>query len=116
MAAPAGRVTLVHERGRRDLPTLVDRPEQVRLRYDDVREEDLVEVVVPRHQHERTHADTRRRHRDEQAADPLVLRRVGIRSDEQDDPVGEVRARRPHLLAVDDEVVALVDGARPEAR
>src|SRR2546428_12222331 len=32
------------------------------------------------------------------------------------DPVREVRARRPHLLAVDDEVVALIDGARPEAR
>jgi len=45
-----------------------------------------------------------------------VLGHVGIGADEQDDPVGEVRARRPDLLPVDDEVIALIDGACPEAR
>src|SRR5438093_6161421 len=95
---------------------LVDRPEQVRLRHGHVGEEDLVEVMVAGHQDERPHGDSRRRHRDEEAADPLVLRRIRARADQQDDPVREVRARRPHLLAVDDEVVALIDGARTEAR
>src|SRR5712691_2462632 len=65
MAPAAGGVTLVHERGRRDPPALVHRAEQVRLRHDEVGEEDLVEVVVAGHEHERPHGNPRRRHGNE---------------------------------------------------
>ncbi len=40
-----------------------------------------------------------------------MLRLVGIGAHQQKAPVGEMRARGPHLLAVDEEMVALVDGA-----
>ena len=68
-------------------------PSEVRLRHLDVGEEDLVEVVVP------GRVSTSGRTltpgvvmSDQQTADALVLGRVGIGADEQDDPVG-VRAR-----------------------
>src|SRR5262249_59837606 len=51
----------------------------------------------------------------EEIADALVPRRLGIAAHEEIDPVGEVRARRPHFLAVDHEVIALVLRARGEA-
>src|SRR5262249_48424755 len=44
--ARAGRVALVHQRGRRDLPAAVERAEELPLRHHDVGEEDLVEMVV----------------------------------------------------------------------
>jgi len=43
--------------------------------------------------------------------DALVAWRLRVGAHEQDDPVRELRARGPHLLAVDDEMVAGVDGA-----
>ena len=42
---------------------------------------------------------------------PRCFGAVGIGAHEQIDPVRELRARRPDLLAVDDEVVAVVHGA-----
>ena len=51
----------------------------------------------------------------QQRADALVLRRVGIGADEGEQDVGVVRARRPHLLAVDDEVVAVDDRTGAQA-
>ena len=76
-----------------------------------VHEEDLVEVPVAVHQDERAHRDARRLHVDQEVADAAVLGRGGIGAHEQEDPVGELGARGPHLLAVDDEVVAAVLGA-----
>ena len=99
-AAPPGRsgsgrrgVALVHQRGRRHLPALVQRPEQVRVGHDHVGEEHLVEVMVPGQQHERAHRDAGRAHRHQEAADALVLGHIGIRPREQDDPVA--RSARP---------------------
>ena len=66
-------------------------------------------------QHERTHRDPLRVQRHQERADALVLGRVGVGAGEHDDPVGEVRAGRPHLLAVDQEVIALVLRASAEA-
>ena len=45
-----------------------------------------------------------------------MLGRVGIGAHEAEAPVGVVRARRPHLLPVDDELVADELGARAQAR
>ena len=46
--------------------------------------------------------------------DAAVLRRVGIRAREQDREVAQVRVRRPHLLPVHDELVAVALGTRRE--
>ena len=83
-------------------------PDQVRLRDAHVGEEHLVEVAEVRVAElgERPALDAGRRHVDDQRADALVLRRVGIGAHEAEAPVGVVRARRPHLLAVHDELVA----------
>ena len=83
-----------------------------------VGEEHLVEVaeVLVGELGERPALDARRLHVDDQRADALVLRRVGIGAHEAEAPVGVVRARRPHLLAVDDELVAVEHGARLQAR
>src|SRR5215472_14566633 len=42
--------------------------------------------------------------------------RVGIGARPQKAPVGEMRARGPDLLPIDDKMVALVDGAGAQAR
>ena len=47
---------------------------------------------------------------------PLCFGSVGIGAHEAEAPVGVVRARRPDLLAVDDEVVAVEHGPRAQAR
>src|ERR1051326_5940276 len=45
----------------------------------------------------------------------MMLRRVGVGAHQQKAPIGEMRARRPYLLAVDQEMVALVDRASAQA-
>ena len=109
--APAGAAALEHQGRRRDLPALVQRPDEVFLRHHDVLEKHLVEMPVAVEQHERAHGDPRRLHIDQQIADAVVLRRVGVGAHQEETPVGEMRARGPDLLPVDDEMVALVDGA-----
>ena len=65
--------------------------------------------VVPLIKQDRPRLDARALHVDQQEADALVLlRRVGAHQAEA--PVGEMRAARPDLLAVDQVVVALVLG------
>ena len=44
-----------------------------------------------------------------------MLGRFGIGAHQQEAPVGEMGARGPHLLPVDQEMIALIDGAGPEA-
>jgi len=63
---------------------------------------------------QRPDRDARRLHVDEQEADPLVLGRIGVGAHEQEAPVGDVRHRRPDLLAVDDEMLAVQHAARLE--
>src|ERR1043166_9390815 len=45
----------------------------------------------------------------------MMLRRVGVGAHQQKAPIGEMRARRPYLLAVDQEMVALIDRASAQA-
>ena len=81
-----------------------------------VLEEHLVEAGVARHLHQRAHGDAGRLHVDQEVRDAAVLRRLGIGAHEAEHPVGVLRARRPDLLPVDDELVAVELGARPERR
>ncbi len=87
--------------------------DQVLLRHRDIFEKHLVEMPMAVQQHQRAHGDARRLHVDQQIADAVMLGRFGIGAHQQKAPIGEMRARGPHLLAVDDEMVALVDGAGP---
>ena len=115
VVAPAGTAALEHQGRDRDLPALIELADQVFLRHHDVLEKHLVEMPVTVEQDQRAHGDARRLHVDEQIADPVMLGRVGIGAHQQKAPIGEMRARGPHLLPVDDEMVAAIDGARPEA-
>ena len=56
-----------------------------------------------------------RLHVDEEVGDAAVLRRIRVGAGEHEHPVGGMRAGGPDLLAVDDEVVAIADGASLEA-
>ena len=62
------------------------------------------------------HVDPGRAQVEEEERDPAMLRRVGVRAREQDREVAQVRVRRPDLLPVDDELVAVALGARREVR
>src|SRR5262245_1734093 len=100
---------LVAERPGGDPPPLVQLADEVLGRHLDVVEEHLVEVEVvgPDDRPERPPGQPRAVGRDHQATDALVLGRLGIGADEGQDHVGVVRPRRPHLLPVHDEAVAV---------
>src|SRR6266404_4387046 len=116
VAAAAAVLALVHEGGHRGLPALVLSTDQVGLRDLHVHEEHLVEVAVAVQQHEGAHRDAGGRHVHQQVADAAMLGRARVGAHEQVDPVRELRARRPHLLAVHHEVVPPLLRPRAEAR
>ena len=76
-----------------------------------VGEEDLVERRAAGHLPQRAHLDTGRLHVDDEAGEALVLGRVGIAAADDLADVAELRAGRPHLLAVDDPLVAVANRA-----
>ena len=82
----------------------------------DVREEDLVELRLAGDLAQRPHLDPGRLHVHDQVGEPVVPLRVGVAAGEEDAEVGDVRERRPDLLAVDDEVAVLGARARADAR
>ena len=55
-------------------------------------------------------------HVDGEPRDALVLRSLRVRAGKQHAEVGVLPSRRPHLLAVDDELVAVAFGPRREPR
>ena len=85
--------------------------EEVLGRDAHVVEEDLVELVAARHVHEGAHGEAGGVHRDHEVGDALVLRDVGVGAGEAEHVLGHVGERGPDLLAVDDVVVAVADGA-----
>ena len=116
-AAPTGRRPrgdrpLVAERGEDDAEARVEVADAVRVGHAHVGEEDLVEPRGPGHLAQRAHLDPRRVHVDEERREALVLGHVGIGAAHREREVGDVRARRPHLLAVDDPLVAVAHRAR----
>ena len=115
-AARADRDALVHQRGDRDRPTFVDVAEHLLVRHADVVEEHLVEAGAAVHLLERLDRDAGRPHVDDERGDALVLLGVGVRAADDLAEVGELRARRPDLLAVDDPLVAVARRGRGERR
>jgi hypothetical protein len=79
-------------------------------------DEHLVEQCSTRHLPQRTGLDARLRHVELEVRDPLVLRQVGVGARDQHADVGQLRGRRPHLLAGDDPLVAVTHGLGLQAR
>src|SRR6267142_1522211 len=103
------------QRGLGDRPSLVDVADQVRLVGPRVGHEDFGEERAAGDLLERTQLDAGLAHVEEHARDAAVLGHLRVGAREQDAPVGDRPARGPDLLAVDDEVIALIFGARLEA-
>ena len=104
------RAALVAERRLRDLPAAVQLADEVLGRHAHVVEEDLVELLAAGHLPQRPNGDARAVHVDDEEADALRLRRGADRCAPAGCPSGELRVAGPHLLAVDDEVVAVALG------
>ncbi len=110
------RAALEPERRHGNLPPVVHATDDVVLGAAHVGEEDLVELGRPVHLFDRPHLHPGLLHRDEEVGDPGVLRRVGVGAGQQEDVVGVVRLGRPHLLPVDDPLVAVELGPGLETR
>src|SRR5581483_7962982 len=109
------RTALVREDAHRDLPAVARLSDDVVARDADLIEEDLVELRLARHLAERADVDAGLLHVDEGRRDAGVLLCVGIGAGEEEAPVRDLGDARPDLLAAHDPVVAVEDGARPEA-
>ena len=108
--AGADRRTLVHQRGERDVPPVVDVAEAVVVGDPHLVEEDLVEARAAGHLTQRPHLDAGRLHVDDEPGEPLVLGQVGVGAGDDLADVGVLRAGGPHLLAGDHPLVAVALG------
>ena len=106
-AAQRDAGALVHQRGDGHGPAVAHAADHGLVGNARLLHEDLVELGLAGDGHQRPRLDARQAHVDEQARDAFVFGRVGVGTHEQLAPVGHVAERRPHLLAVDDEVVAV---------
>src|SRR5690606_19342078 len=97
----------VREERLADGPALVDLADDVPHRHADVLEEDLAEGRGAADEVDLARRDAGRLHVDEDEGDALLLLRRRVRADEAEDPIALVRVRRPDLLAVEDEVIAV---------
>ena len=102
---------LVHQRRDGHLPAVADGGDEVLGRHHGVGEEHLIERRMAVHLLERAHFDALLAHVEHEVREALVLRHVPVRACEQEAVVGVVGAGGPHLLAVDDPVVAVAVGA-----
>ena len=106
---------LERQRGVGDRPAVVDATDGVVVAHANVGEEHLVEHRAAGHLLQRADVDTGLVHVAHEVGDALVLGHVGIGASEQHAEVGDLRTRGPHLLAVDDPLVAVADRRRGEA-
>ena len=84
-------------------------PSDVGGRHAGVVEEHLAELARPAHLLERAGVHARLVHVDEQHRDAAVALRAGFGADQREDLVAVHGVGGPHLLPVDDEVVAVAD-------
>jgi hypothetical protein len=89
-------------------PAVVDAADGGRVLDPGVGEEHLVEQGPAGHLLQRPHLDARLVHVDGEVGDALVLGRVRVGAGQQHAEVGDLAARRPHLLPVDDPLVAVL--------
>ena len=101
---------------RADAPTAVDLTDDVGRGHRHRVEEHFAEVRIAGHLAQRAHGHARRVHVDDEHRDAVALRAFAVSARQARGEVAVVRARRPHLLAVEHPRVAVADGARLHAR
>ena len=94
---------------------LFDAADRVVVADPHIGEEHLVEHRAARHLLERADVDAGLVDVEHEVGDALVLRDVGIGAGQEHADVGDLRARRPHLLPVDDPLVAVTHRRGGEA-
>ena len=106
---------LVHEGGEHDPPAVARLAEALGVGDARVGEVHLVELGLAGDLVERPHLDARALHVDHEVGHALVLGRLGVGAGDEHPPLGEVGEGGPHLLAVDDPLVAVAHGLGGEA-
>ena len=99
--AEGRHAALEAEQAHRHAPALADLADHQVGVGDRTGEEDLVELRAARELLDGADLDPGLVDRDEQEAEPLVALRAGLGAGDDEDPLGEVRVGRPHLLAID---------------
>ena len=110
------RAALVEKRRHGDVPASADVADHVLERHLDPAHEDLVELGFTGDLPERPYLDTGRVHVDDHVREPGVALGFGVGAGEEDAEVGDVRVRRPDLLPVEHETVAVEARRRADAR
>ena len=112
----AGGETLAAEHHAGNAPALIEAAEHVGLRHAHLVEEFLGEFGVAFEGLDRPHGNAGRMHIDEQHGDAGMARfRLGIGAHQREHPIGVMAVGGPHLMAVDDEVIAVEHGACGQA-
>ena len=106
-ATGANRSALVHQRCQRDLPTLPDFTQALRIGDAYVREVNLVKVRLARKLFNGFNLDAWRLHVNKEVTQAFVLRHTRVGSDNHTAEVRVVRTGRPDFLAVDNPLIAV---------
>jgi len=115
-AGGVGQAAALEAEGRhRRLPAVAGSADQVAVGDDGVVEEDLAELAATGQLADPAHLDARLLQVDDEVADALVGRSLGVGAGEQEAAVGVVGPRRPDLLAVEDPAVSVLDRTGREA-
>src|SRR5262249_59752818 len=104
-----------HEGGHRRAPAVTDIADAIGVGDARVRQVHLVELGLAGDLPQRAYLDAGRVHVDHEVRETLVLGHFGIGARDEHPAVGNVRERVPHLLTVDDPLVAVAYRARREA-
>src|SRR5262249_2524305 len=112
----ADREALVHQGGERDLPTLPDFADALRIRNLHIGEEDFVEPRGTTRLLDRTYFNAWRFHRQIEHGQTFVLGHIRVGACEQQAVIGELRTRRPDFRAVDRPSVAVLYRTRLQRR
>ena len=111
----ADHLALVAEQIFGDVPAAIHLADELVLGHLHVVEEGLAEGRIAADQQDRLGRHAGRRHVEQEEADALVLG-LGRCAHQAEDPVGLVGVAGPHLLAVDQPMIALVLGLGLQAR
>ncbi len=112
----ADRHALVHQRGERDPPPVAEAADAVGVGHAHTGQVHLVELGLAGDLTQRPDVDAGRVHVEREVGEPAVLRCFGIGARDEHPAVGPVRERVPHLLPVDDPLVAVADRTCRQAR